>query len=100
LGANNYGGTKHDGGEAILLNSKGNIILAGRSMSFGNGERNVYMVEIDENGNTISEKPIITPTYDWATSIIELNNYYYIVGKTQKSISSQTDVFLMKLKTF
>ena len=95
----NFGGAMHDGGEAILLNSKGNIVLVGRSMSFGNGERNIYIVEIDANGNLVSEKPIITPTYDWATSIVELNGYYYITGYTQLTASDQTDVFLLKIKT-
>ncbi len=94
----NFGGNQHDGGEAILLRPNGHIMLVGRSRSFGNGERNIYLVEINQNGMVLSEKSILTPSDDWATSITELNHYYYIVGKTKPVNSNKTDAFLLKIK--
>lgn len=94
----NFGGNQHDGGEAILLRPNGHIMLVGRSRSFGDGERNIYLVEINQNGMVLSEKSILTPSDDWATSIAELNNYYYIVGKIKPINSNQTDLFLLKIK--
>ncbi len=95
----NFGGNQHDGGEAILLKPNGNIMLVGRSRSFGGGERNVFLIEVNQNGVVLSEQNILTPSSDdWATSITELNHYYYIVGQSKHANSNKTNVFLLKLK--
>ena len=94
----NLGGALHDGGQAILKNSDGNYVLIGRSMSFGNGTRNLYLTTITESGILLSEKSILTDSFDWINSGIELNRYYYLVGYTSIINAGESDVLIMKIK--
>lgn len=94
----NYGGSLHDGGETIIAKSDGNYLLIGRSMSFGNNTRNIYMVTINSNGNIISEKSINTGSYDWIHSSIEYNGYYYMVGQTILPNQTNGRTLLTKIK--
>lgn len=94
---NNYGGAQHDGGQASLINNEGNYILVARSMSFGNGDRNIYLVETDPNGNLISEKVIGGSQNDWGQDIIEHRSFYYIVGHTNSFGNEDNDAYIIKV---
>lgn len=98
LWENNFGGALHDGGQTILKNSDNDYLLIGRSMSFGNGQRDVYITTITETGLTISETSITTATFDWINSAIELNGYYYLVGHTSESNMSESNILVLKIK--
>ncbi|WP_461864836.1 NHL repeat-containing protein, partial [Thermococcus sp.] len=46
-----YGGSYYDGAYAVALAPNGDIIVAGWTLSFGAGGRNVWVLRLDENGN-------------------------------------------------
>lgn len=98
LWENNYGGAQHDGGQALLINNEGNYVLVARSMSFGNGSRNIYMVITDSNGELISEKIIGGSQNDWGQDIIEYESFYFIVGHSNSYGAGDNDAFIVKLK--
>lgn len=95
---NNYGGALHDGGQALLINSQGNYVLLGRSMSFGNGTRNIYLVETTPDGQQISEQIIGGSKNDRGQEIIEYKSYYFIVGYSNSFGSGDDDAYIVKLK--
>jgi len=94
----NFGGSQHDGGQALLINKEGNYVFIGRSMSFENGDRNIYMVTTDPNGRILSTDVIGGSNGDWGQSILEHYNYYYIVGHSNSYSNGNDDVYLIKYR--
>ncbi len=95
---NNYGGTSHDGGQALLINEDENYVLVARSRSFGEGDRNIYMLITDAKGNMISEKVIGGSEDDWGEDILEYGSSYFIVGHSNSFGAGDNDVYIVKLK--
>lgn len=94
----NYGGALHDGGQALLINNEGNYVLLGRSMSFENGSRNMYLVVTTPNGQQISEQIIGGSKNDRGQDIIEYKSFYFIVGYSNSFGSGDNDAYIVKLK--
>lgn len=94
----NYGGMMHDGGQAIAINEVGNYVLIGRSMSFGSGDRNIFMVTTDTQGNQLSQEVIGGERDDWGQDIISNDNNYYIIGHTNSFNNNANDVYIVKYK--
>lgn len=93
-----YGGSMHDGGQAILINSEGNYVCVARSMSFGSGDRNIYMLTSDPDGNTISEDIIGGAKNDWGNKILEYDSYYYIAGHSNSFGREDDDAYLVRIR--
>lgn len=47
-----FGGRDEDWANSIQQTSDGGYIVAGYTYSFGQGKRDVYILKLDENGNT------------------------------------------------
>ncbi len=78
----NFGGTSHEGGEALLIDSKGQYVFIGRTNSFGAGEQDIYQVITDADGNFISDKIFGNTEDDKANYILEHQSSYYIFGSS------------------
>ena len=94
----NYGGAMHDGGQAILINEAGNYVLIGRSMSFGNGDRNILMVTTNSEGVQLSQNIIGGSRDDWGQDILDYKGHYYIIGHTNSFNDNMNDVYVVKYK--
>lgn len=90
-----FGGNQHDGGMSALLDASGNFVLLGRSMSFGQ-QRQMLFAKLDQNGNALAQEDLGTPKNDWGNEIIEVGNYYYIVGHTDNFGSGDNDSYLIR----
>ena len=90
-----FGGNQHDGGMSAIINSAGNFVLLGRSMSFGQ-KRQMLFAELTPNGNVITQTDIGNPKNDWGNEIIEVGNSYYIVGHTDNFGSGDNDSYLIR----
>ncbi|MBL4708946.1 MAG: hypothetical protein JKY48_10965 [Flavobacteriales bacterium] len=94
-----FGGSEHDGGQASLVNKEGNYVLLGRGLSFGDRERNIFMVITDPDGNQLSETIIGKQKDERADKIIEVGSYYYIAGHSNSfSSNGDNDAYLVRLK--
>ena len=94
----NFGEAMHDGGQAILINEVGNYVLIGRSMSFGNGDRNIFMVTTNTDGVELSRDIIGGERDDLGQDILEHNGYYYIIGHTNSFNDNMNDLYVVKYK--
>jgi len=92
----NFGGSQHDGGEALLINSDGNYVFIGRTMSSGAGMRDAMMVVCDPNGQTNSTKYFGDTQDDRIDDIVEYGGYYYLVGQSNSFSNGDNDVYLIK----
>jgi hypothetical protein len=93
----NYGGALHDGGQAVLVNTKGNYVLLGRSISFGNGSRNIYLIVTNQNGEVISEQILGGSNNDRGQDIIEYNSSYFIAGYSNSFGTGDNDAYIVKI---
>lgn len=94
----NYGGILHDGGQCQLISSTGNYVFVGRSMSFGNGNRNAYCVTTNSSGEVINDEVIGGSGDDRIDDIIEYDGHYYLLGHSNSAGAGLNDVWLIKKK--
>ena len=94
----NFGGVMHDGGQCQLISSNGNYVFVARSMSFGSGDRNAYVVNTNTKGDVISKEVIGGSGNDRIDDIIEFDGYYYLVGHSNSSGAGLDDVWIVKKK--
>lgn len=67
-------------------------------MSFGSGDRNIFMVTTDTQGNLLSQVVIGGERDDWGQDIISNDNNYYIIGHTNSFNNNANDVYIVKYK--
>ena len=100
LWTNTYGGIGSDYGQSIQQTSDGGYIVAGRTMSFGPGISNVYLIKTDANGDTMWTK-----TYGEAGhlavgfSVKQTSDQGYIIAGCITSGPGQTYGYLIKTDT-
>ncbi|WP_010476899.1 pentapeptide repeat-containing protein [Thermococcus zilligii] len=95
-----YGGSKEDGVRAVALTPNGDIIIAGYTKSFGTGEKDVWVLRLDANGNVKWQKTYGGMRKDGARAVALAPNGDIIVagyyGATDK-FGPHTDVWVLRL---
>ena len=92
------GGKKGDAGPSLIQTSDGGYAIAGATNSFGAGNRDVYVVKLDANGNLQWTKTIGGPKDDWGESLIQTSDGgYAIAGLTESFGAGEADVYVVKL---
>jgi hypothetical protein len=91
-----FGGSKDDGAKAIIEADNG-YIIAGYTYSFGAGNRDVWIIKIDKNGNKIWDKTFGGRKFDAISSIIKADNGYIIVGDTYSFGEGKGDAWVIKI---
>ncbi|MCH8330330.1 MAG: T9SS type A sorting domain-containing protein [Bacteroidetes bacterium] len=74
-----YGGFDHDVAESIEPTEKG-FIIAGGSDSYGPGETDAYIIEINEDGEILWSKTYGTPRDDCGGIVNTFNNSFILKG--------------------
>jgi len=75
-----YGGVYDDWGEWVEQTSDGGYIITGYTYSFGLGQRDVYVVKTDANGNLQWSKTYGTNEDDTGNSVHQTMDGGYIIG--------------------
>jgi hypothetical protein len=91
-----FGGSKDDEANAIIKADNG-YIITGYTESFGAGDRDVWIIKIDKNGNKIWDKTFGGSGWDDADAIIKVNNGYIIVGYTDSFGEGKGDAWVIKI---
>jgi hypothetical protein len=93
-----YGGNLSDNGKSIIEVSNGGYLIIGDTKSFGSESYDIYLIKIDEDGNTLWEKTYGGDDWDKGWSVQETSDDKLImVGSTQSFGSGNEDVFFAKL---
>jgi hypothetical protein len=95
LWSQNFGGALHDGGMAFKINSRGNYVFVGRSMSYG-GNQNILIVTTTPSGLIISEDIIGKSGADMANEIIEYEFAYYLAGQSTSFGNGDLDMYVVR----
>jgi uncharacterized delta-60 repeat protein len=95
----NYGGDKKDTGKMIQKTSDGNFIVAGHSRSFGWQTPNMWLLKLNQSGDTIWTRNYGGFDHEHCYVARETSDGGFIaVGKTE-SFSSVNEVMLLKLNS-
>ncbi len=94
--AKNFGGIDMDGGRQVIEDSDGNYIFVGWTRSFGQGNSDFYVLKLDPNGNLIWSKTWGGRNFDEASSVVEVEDGYLVLGYTMSFGNGSKDVVLVK----
>jgi len=92
-----YGGPNHDYGVIIQSINDKSYLLSGFS-SNGKGDSDIWLINIDKNGNVLWDKTYGGEGYDYINSIAQTSDKGYIIAGSTETISGEQDAWIIKLK--
>ena len=92
-----YGGSGCDMGFRMNATSDGGYIIVGTTNSFGNGDKDVYVIKTDAFGDTVFTRTYDNSPMDQGSSIFESAEGGYIIGAVTSSGGSDgKDICILK----
>jgi hypothetical protein len=95
--AKTIGGSSDDEAASIIRSSDGGYVVAGRTLSFGAGGYDIFVVKLDSSGNVQWTKTIGGSSYEWANSIMQSSDGGYVIAGYTKSFGAGYDMYVVKL---
>ena len=92
-----YGGTYSDQLYSLVLTSDGGFVLAGNTMSQGNGATDFWVIRTDESGNVIWEYTFGGDWYDRCESICAVVDGGFLLTGDTPGADGYYDVWLIKI---
>jgi len=93
-----FGGSDYDEAHSIVQTEDGGYVIAGFTELEGAGDKDIWVIKLDENGNKIWDRTLGGTSEDWANSIIQTRDGDYMVaGWTRSMGAGKTDVWIAKL---
>ena len=93
-----YGGTDNDLGRSVDQTLNGGFIIVGETESYGAGRADVYIIETDENGETIWTKTYGGEENDVGYSVqLTYDGGYIIAGNTYSFDEFISEILLLKI---
>jgi len=93
-----FGGSGNDEGRSIQQTRDGGYIIAGSTESYGNGNKDVWLIKTDLAGKKEWSKTFGAAYYDGGHSVQETKDGgYIIVGRTSPNVNNERqDIWLIK----
>ena len=90
-----FGGKKEERGEAIIRDN-GGYLIAGLTETWGHGDKDMYLVKTDKEGNRLWHRAYGGRDDDVANDIIATDDGYLLVGTTDSFDLTYKDVYVVK----
>jgi predicted secreted protein len=92
-----YGGSNDDSAASVIQASDGGYVLAGSTMSYGAGQRDVWLVKASSGGNVLWSKAFGGTGLEQAFSVIQTSDGgYALAGYITSYGSGSADFWLVK----
>ena len=92
-----YGGSGWDGSYVLDITADFGYILSGETYSFGAGPSDVYLIKLDENGDTMWTKSFGGSGYEGGWSVQEtMDNGYIVAGWANSFGAGNYDAYLIR----
>lgn len=93
-----YGGISYEEGNSLVQTDDGGFILAGYTQSFGAGNRDLYIIRINSDGDTLWTRTFGGINYDEAYDITRADGSNYLIGGyTVNYGMGEGDIYLIKI---
>ncbi|HEC94853.1 MAG TPA: hypothetical protein ENI45_02680, partial [Thermoplasmatales archaeon] len=93
-----FGGDKNEDGWFVLPTDDKGCIITGYTESYGSGERDIWLIKVDENGNEQWNKTFGGKGWDEGKAVQKsTDGGYVIVGSTASYGNGESDVWLIKV---
>jgi hypothetical protein len=94
-----YGGQQYDTAVNVIPSSGVGYVVVGFTFSFGAGQRDFWMFDIDDSGNVVWNRTQGGKNFDEAYSIVEVaSNQYVVAGWTNSFGKGKYDYYLVKFE--
>jgi hypothetical protein len=101
LWTNTFGGSGWDFGYSVQRTFDGGYIIAGETYSNSNGENDMLLLKISENGEWEWQKNFGGALQDYAKDVTQLSDSgYVIIGATESKGKGMFDAFLVRTNKF
>jgi PKD repeat protein len=92
-----YGGKYFEEGDVPLQTADGGFVIAGATMSYGNGSNDFWLVRMDASGNELWNKTYGGAKNDAANSLIQTSDGGYVLtGSTESFGNGDNDFYMVK----
>lgn len=88
-----FGGTGHDEGRAVAATADGRLLVAGCTWSRGQGEADLWLLNLTADGDTIWTRTAGGAEADWACAVGELADGSVLCAGTTGSRSGNRDIY-------
>ena len=93
-----FGESDYDDARSIIQTDDGGYAVTGFTVSEDTGDRDVWVIKLNKNGNKAWDRTFGGTSEDWANSIIQTKDRGYMVaGWTSSMGAGKTDVWIIKL---
>ena len=93
-----YGGPENDAGWRIIPSvHDGGYLIVGRTVSFGSGANDIYLIKIDADGNQQWANTYGTTGDDIGRGVVETTDGYLVTGSAFNPANNSADIYLLKI---
>ena len=93
-----YGGTESEYSTNVITTSDGNILIAGKTESFGAGTfGDIYLIKVNTNGDTLWTRNYPDQDQEVPFHLMETQNGEYLVTGTNEDNSQYRELYLLKV---
>ncbi len=100
LWTRSFGGPATDEAYSVQQTNNGGYIITGKTQSYGAGDYDVWLIKLDENGDSVWSKTYGGESRDIGWSVIQTNDGgYYITGYTESYAHAEEDSDMWLIRT-
>lgn len=97
LWTHTYGGTKLDEARGLCVTSDGYIVVVGMTDSFADDIHNLFVLKLENDGDTLWTRVIDDADYNWGQSVCELGDGNYGICGARGDQTSNLQMWVLKM---